>query len=134
MCKEVSESLERFPIQIRGKRAPVKPDEDQPDESDTLKLLPPPLLPVPAVKEPEKPAPDPPAPDHPLDHFGMGDEASAAVVTEDEEKKKRKTTPPALVLSDEDPFASLSLTVQGRVIPCIPCDNKSPSPSGPPPT
>nr|CAG4634686.1 EOG090X03G5 [Alona affinis] len=97
--KEVADGLERFPIQIRGKRAPIKPDEEQPDESDALKLLPPPLLPHKVGDQQPPPVALP-----------NGDEACA-----------------------DDPFASLSLlTVQGRVIPCIPCDNKSPS--GPAPS
>lgn len=29
--------------------------------------------------------------------------------------------------TDDDPFSSLSLTVQGRIIPCIPCENISPT-------
>ena len=36
MTREVAESLKQFPIQIRGRSAPIKPDEEQPDEIDTL--------------------------------------------------------------------------------------------------
>jgi hypothetical protein len=32
-----------------------------------------------------------------------------------------------LETTDDDPFSSLSLTVQGRIIPCIPCENISPT-------
>nr|CAG4643095.1 EOG090X03G5 [Ilyocryptus agilis] len=123
LVREVAESLEKFPIQIRNKRAPIRPDEVQPDECDTLKLLPPPLLPQkiadpPPLREQNASIPLETQLDNALeqlDLFALGETASAGNdVVED------------------DPFGSLSLTVQGRVIPCIPCDNKSPSPNYPP--
>ena len=116
MCKEVADGVERYPIQIRGRRAPIKPDEEQPDESDALKLLPPPLLPHKIVEEPQPPPPQ-------ADGLGQ-----FAIKEASPEERDKASPEPA-----EDPFASLSLTVQGRIIPCIPCDNKSPSPSEPPP-
>nr|CAG4641561.1 EOG090X03G5 [Eurycercus lamellatus] len=117
MNREVVEGLEQFPIQIRGRKAPVKPDEEQPDESDALKLLPPPLLPQKIN-------------DSPLD------------INHAEQSRQQQQPPLDLFttneastvenVDDSGSFGALSLTVQGRVIPCIPCDNKSPSNSHPP--
>lgn len=53
---EVAESLKQYPIEIRGRRAPIKPDEEQPHESDAMKLLPPPLLPQKLSESPVPPA------------------------------------------------------------------------------
>nr|CAH0101346.1 unnamed protein product [Daphnia galeata] len=159
--KEVIECLQQFPVQIRGKRAPIKPDEVQPNESDTLKLLPPPLL-------PHKISPDSPLPplvdsissnlEHlasdvaaapapvghtrvatnnlldgsiqELDLFALNELSISCSSSEREPNNLMENT-------DDDPFSSLSLTVQGRIIPCIPCENISPTgqqlPPPPPP-
>jgi hypothetical protein len=148
--KEVIECLQQFPVQIRGKRAPIKPDEVQPNESDTLKLLPPPLL-------PHKISPDSPLPplvdsissnlEHlasdvaaapapvghtrvannlldgsiqELDLFALNELSISCSSSEREPNNLMENT-------DDDPFSSLSLTVQGRIIPCIPCENISPT-------
>ena len=112
MTREVAESLKQFPIQIRGRRAPIKPDEEQPDESDAMKLLPPPLMPQkfadvsePIAVEDSSSISDQVSVDN-LDTFAVQD--PIPVVEE--------------IVSDP-----LSLTVAGRVIPCIPCENVSPS-------
>jgi hypothetical protein len=148
--KEVVECLQQFPVQIRCKRAPIKPDEVQPNESDTLKLLPPPLL-------PHKISPDSPLPplvdsissnlEHlasdvaaapapvghtrvannlldgsiqELDLFALNELSISCSSSEREPNNLMENT-------DDDPFSSLSLTVQGRIIPCIPCENISPT-------
>lgn len=140
MSREVVESLQQYPVQIRSKRAPIKPDEVQPDESDTLKLLPPPLLPHKISESPLPPLVDsissnlehlvsaaPMGQPQPrisnlldgsiqeLDMFTLN-EMSISSATGDHNNAEA-----------DDPFSSLSLTVQGRIIPCIPCENKSPT-------
>ena len=105
----MADGLERFPIQIRGKKATIKPDEEQPDESDALKLLPPPLLPQKMSAEAV------------VSEAQGTTEESLDLFTPKEAKEEENYS------TDDDPFGPLSLTVQGRVIPCIPCDNKSPT-------
>ena len=138
MSKEVSNTLLQFPIQIRARRAPVKPDEVQPEETNTLKLLPPPLMPHKVSDSPIPPLVDtlsttvePVASEDSvnqpaqnsnlldgsiqgLDLFALSDLSITPV-------GERSN------VENDDPFGSLSLTVQGRVIPCIPCENKSPT-------
>ena len=147
MGKEVAECLQQFPVQIRGKRAPIKPDEVQPNESDTLKLLPPPLLPHKISSE----SPLPPLVDSissNLEHLAPDVAAAAPVghrlannlldgsiqeldlfaLNELSISCSSSGEPSNLMEStDDDPFSSLSLTVQGRIIPCIPCENISPT-------
>nr|CAG4646132.1 EOG090X03G5 [Macrothrix elegans] len=140
---EVAESLRQFPIEIRGKRAPIRPDDEQPHETDALKLLPPPLLPQ-KISEPAVPPSsistnlDPFEPDSSsnpmqdvpsalfsegtmkeLDLFASSESAGSQLMDHE-------------CNDDEGALNSLSLTVQGRVIPCIPCENKSPSSDNPP--
>jgi len=86
-----------------------KPDEEQPDESDALKLLPPPLLPQKMSAESV------------VNEAQVSAEESLDLFTPKEAKEEENCS------TDDDPFGPLSLTVQGRVIPCIPCDNKSPN-------
>lgn len=116
---------------IRGKRAPIKPDEERPDEINAMKLLPPPLLPM--KVNPAEPGKETVAPverasneitvghatqsllDDPLDSlesFTSGDNSASASDVDNQRTRQ---------------LESLSLTVQGRVIPCIPCENESPS-------
>nr|CAG4639888.1 EOG090X03G5 [Daphnia pulex] len=150
--KEVVECLQQFPVQIRGKRAPIKPDEVQPNESDTLKLLPPPLLPHKISAESALPplvdsissnlehlVPDVAAAapvgrrvvaatDNLLD--GSIQELDLLALNELSISCSSSGEPNTLLLettTDDDPFSSLSLTVQGRIIPCIPCENISPT-------
>jgi len=112
MTREVAESLKQFPIQIRGRRAPIKPDEEQPDEIDTLKLLPPPLMPQKCADASQSVAAE-----DSLSILGQ-------VPAEDLDTFAIQEPIPVLEEIASDP---LSLTVQGRVIPCIPCENVSPS-------
>lgn len=145
MTKEVTQGLEQFPIQIRGKRAPIKPDEVQPDENDTLKLLPPPLLPFKVSESPLPPIVDSAVAN--LDHLMP----TTSIGQASQVPKSRQTVNlldgsiqeldlfalnelsinPSIAeqneVEEDDPFSSLSLTVQGRIIPCIPCENKSPT-------
>ncbi|KAK4010317.1 hypothetical protein OUZ56_019461 [Daphnia magna] len=161
MSKEVVECLQMFPVQIRGKRAPIKPDEVQPEESDTLKLLPPPLLPHKINSEsPLPPLVESISPN--LEHLVPVSAAVVAPVGQPSSHKHARVAdnqqdgsiqeldlfalnelsincsssgePNNLENADDDPFNSLSLTVQGRIIPCIPCDNISPTGQQPPPT
>lgn len=161
MSKEVVECLQMFPVQIRGKRAPIKPDEVQPEESDTLKLLPPPLLPHKINSEsPLPPLVESISPN--LEHLVPVSAALVAPVGQPSSHKHARVAdnqqdgsiqeldlfalnelsincsssgePNNLENADDDPFNSLSLTVQGRIIPCIPCDNISPTGQQPPPT
>lgn len=141
----MADGLEKFPIYIRAKRAPVKPDEVQPDESDTLKLLPPPLLPVRVSESP--------VPSLVESESALSDDNEAGCTAVSIEPQAQSTSTNLLddsikelnmfalnelsknpsAVSDhndveaDDPFSSLSLTVQGRIIPCIPCENKSPT-------
>lgn len=148
MGKEVKESLIQFPIQIRGKRAPIKPDEVQPDENATLKLLPPPLLPLKvnesplpslvdsvsanldqilsatAVGEPSQPSSTPNSRQTPNPLAGSIQELDLFTLSE---LKINSDSSEQNATENNDPFSSLSLTVQGRIIPCIPCENKSPT-------
>lgn len=137
ILKEVTDCLEQFPIQIRGKRAPVQLDDEQPDESNTLKLLPPPLLP----QKVTAPAPsdhiaEPPSVDNAeptiqqSDERVSGDESlNEASVSQDVTSQELNSyTVEEQGASDvDDDLLSTSLKVQGRVIPCIPCDTDSPS-------
>lgn len=149
--KEVVECLQQFPVQIRCKRAPIKPDEVQPNESDTLKLLPPPLLPHKISAESALP-PLVDSISSNLEHL-VPDVAAAApvgrrvVVATDNLldgsiqeldllalnelsiscSSSGESNTLLLETTDDDPFSSLSLTVQGRIIPCIPCENISPT-------
>ena len=115
MTREVAESLKKFPIQIRGRRAPIKPDEEQPDESDALKLLPPPLMPQKFADASQSVAAEQAFSIEVLDKAPTDDLDLFAI---------QKSTP-----VEEEATASgpLSLTVQGRIIPCIPCENVSQS-------
>nr|CAG4649195.1 EOG090X03G5 [Scapholeberis mucronata] len=141
ITKEVADGLEKYPIQIRVKRAPINPDEVQPDENDTLKLLPPPLLPVKISDSPLPPSIEP-------DTSNLDDDETASAVEQasqatnsnllDDPIKEldlfalselsiEPAVNVAIDVEEDDPFSSLSLTVQGRIIPCIPCENKSPT-------
>lgn len=135
--KEVTDCVEQFPIQIRGKRAPVQPDDEQPDESNTLKLLPPPLLPqkvmVPSpsdhIVEP-LPADDPHVASQQSNENASEGECliEASAIQDARAQELNSYTVEEHETSDVgDDLLSMSLKVQGRVIPCIPCDADSPS-------
>ena len=144
MTREVVESLEQFPVHIRSKRAPIKPDEVQPDESDTLKLLPPPLLPNKISESPLPPLVD--SISSSLEHLvsapmGHTPQPRISNLLDDSIQELDMFTLNEMSISStgdhnsaegDDPFSSLSLTVQGRIIPCIPCENKSPTGQQPP--
>ena len=54
----VEETVRCFPVEVRGRRAPVRPDDERPEDSETLALLPPPLLPqIAGPAHPSGPAP-----------------------------------------------------------------------------
>ena len=111
--KEVTECLERCPIEIRGPRAPIRPDDVQPDDSDALKLLPPPL--VPQVVSSATPQAQPES--SVLDDFAPASQAEALPTVSDFDLFALEQDSGAC--EDSGP---MSLTVQGRVIPCIPCE------------
>merc|ERR1740128_362848 len=143
MLKEGTDCLEQFPIQIRGKRAPVQPDDEQPDESNALKLLPPPLLPQKMIGAlPTEPITEPISLDNlepPIQESEEGEEQveqevectaecqNPAPVSLDTQQLSSFTADEQETSSIEGDLLSTSLKVQGRVIPCIPCDADSPS-------
>nr|CAG4650840.1 EOG090X03G5 [Simocephalus serrulatus] len=136
MTKEVTQGLEQFPIQIRGKRAPIKPDEVQPDENDTLKLLPPPLLPFKISESPLPPIVDSVVEnleEHlmPTTSIGQSSQAPKSRQTVNlldgsiqeldlfalNELSINSSVTEQNDVEEDDPFSSLSLTVQGRERP-----------------
>lgn len=151
MQSEVADSLQRFPIVIRTRRAPVRPDQEQPDESAALKLLPPPLQP-----QKMSPAPQPFFGDPLLEQVSQTGQVPSQSLTDFEDFDVPQDANTAAAASGSgsdystqqfDLYAAgdtiatqtaaavddllstdiLSLTVQGRVIPCIPCESVSPS-------
>lgn len=129
--QDVADCVARFPVVIRGKRAPVKPDEEQPDEVNAMKLLPPPLLPMKmntgdAAKEPVAPV------ERAGNQITVG-HATQSLLDDPLDSLESFTSNDNAALNAEpdsqriEQLESLSLTVQGRVIPCIPCENESPS-------
>ena len=109
------------------KKIPVKPDEEQPNESDAVKLLPPPLLPqkLNEFSQPEATV------EH-TESVSSSSVENVELLCSGEQVLGLAHEFDSFTVSEAtdavaDDLLSLSLKVQGRVIPCIPCDTNSPS-------